>query len=313
MYYGNCFTNGNKDQGDRKIILIHEHIFNLYPRGKKKESIEFTLKSLERLNEVGVEYIVDLTPYANVNQFLDIIKNTPIKILCCIGFYCGRFVSSDDKKKSVQELYNELRAKYTNGMGKEKIKPFILKIATNTNIMKPYEKRFAMAAIKLSNEYDIPIAFHCPFNTFFHYNELLQMGVNPKRLIICHFEKQYTRMSEDEFFTYADKIVCKGSYIQLNDFGTKYNSLKAQSIFGLLKKLIDARREDNILLSSDCSWTWKQGEPKFKSGNLNMGYNYLFDYTIPYAKKIGIEEKKINKILTYNARNVLGFTGKVEL
>lgn len=107
--------------------------------------------------------------------------------------------------------------------------------------MKPYERRFAMAAMKLSNESGIPIAFHCPsFNTFFHYNEMLQMGMDPNRLIICHFEKQYTRMSEDELFFYADKIVYSGSYLQLNDFGTKYHSPKAQSAFRLLKKLLDA-------------------------------------------------------------------------
>ena len=306
MYDNHYIINDNRNHDGQGIILIHEHLFNLYPKGKKKENIEFSLNNLEKLNGTGVQYLVDLTPYADVNQYLDIIKRSPIKILCCIGFYCGKLVLNIDKQKSVQELYTDLKSQYVNGISKESLKPSVIKIATNTNIMKPYERRFAMAAIKLSNESGIPIAFHCPFNTFFHYNEMLQMGIDPNRLIICHFEKQYTRMSEDELFFYADKIVCTGSYLQLNDFGTKYRSPKAQSAFRLLKKLLDAGKEDKILLSSDCNWTWKKGEPKFNPGNLNMGYNYLFNYTIPFAQNIGIEEKTITKILTHNTREVLG-------
>lgn len=291
-----------------KITLIHEHVFNLYPSTQKEINTSFTLDLLNKLVPYNVGCIVDLTPYANINKYMDIIKSSPITIICCIGFSYGKHVSAQDRRKSVNELFQKMEYSYLNGMGKAKICPQIIKIATNTCDLKEYEKRFAQAAILLSNKYFLPIAYHCPFNTYINYQRLLGLGLNSEKLMVCHYENQYSKMEKSVFLKQAIEMIKKGSYLQFNDFGTKTDSLKAQRITDLLNHIIENGFSENVLLSSDCNWTWKKGLPQMKKGNKNLGYRYLFDYTIPLLTKSGINIKIIERILTENPKRFLSIS-----
>lgn len=281
-------------------ILIHEHVFNLYPAGKKKKNEEFTMGLLEQLVPYNVRCIVDLTPYANLNRYVEVIDSSPIPIICSVGFSYGSHISSKDKKKSIDELYEGIERAYLDGISKRKLQPRIIKLSTNTKEPKDYERRFAAAAITLSNKYSIPIAYHCPFNTYSNYCKLLDMGANPTKLMICHYENQYSRMAKDDYLSQAIEITSMGSYLQLNDFGSKESSKKSQCVVALFKNLLDNGFDKRILLSSDCNWTWRRGVPQLKSGNMNLGYRYLFEYTLPLLKRNGIDEHTIQLILNSN-------------
>lgn len=281
-------------------ILLHEHVFNLYPASKKAENNEFTLGLLNQLARYNVKYIVDLTPYANVNQYTEILDSSPIPIKCCIGFSYGKHVSDKDKKKTIEALYEEMERSFLCGIGKRKLQPSIIKLSTNTKEPKDYELRFASAAIRLSNKYSLPIAYHCPFNTYSNYCKLLDVGIDPTKLMICHYENQYLRMRKSDYLEQAVKIVSMGSYLQLNDFGTRESSQKSKYAVDLFKNLLDNGFEDNMILSSDCNWSWKKGIPQLKNGNKKLGYRYLFEYTLPLLKKNGIEDTVIQLILNSN-------------
>ena len=287
------------------VILIHEHVFNLYPSGKKTKNEEFTLDLLNQLATYNVGCIVDLTPYANLNIYIEIRDSSPIPIICSVGFSYGKHVSSKDKKKSVDELYQEIEYSYLHGVSKRKLQPRFIKLATNTKEMKDYERRFALASIALSNKYSIPIAYHCPFNTYSNFCELLEMGANPAKLMICHYENQYARMEKDDFLRQAIEITSIGSYLQLNDFGSNEASQKAKCIVGLLKHLLDNGFANRVLLSSDCNWTWKKGVPQLKRGNMMLGYRYLFEYTLPLLKRNGIDDDSVELILKSNPESFI--------
>lgn len=299
---GGIFVENNKELG---AILLHEHVFNLYPSGKKMVNTEFTLGLLNQLGLYNVRYIVDLTPYANVNRYLDIIDSSPIPIICSIGFSYGRHVSSKDRKKSTDELYQEMEQLYLYGIGKRKLQPGIIKLSTNTKDQKDYEQRFASAAIRLSNKYSLPIAYHCPFNTYANFCKLLEMGINPTRLMICHYENQYSRIMKSDYLRQAVEIASIGSYLQLSDFGTKASSQKSKYAVDLLKNLVDNGLTEKVLLSSDCNWTWKEGLPQIKTGNMELGYRYLFEYTLPLLRRNGIDDKVINLILKTNPQHFM--------
>lgn len=287
------------------VILLHEHVFNLYPFAEQAKNNAFTLDLLKQVSAYNVRYIVDLTPYADLNRYTEIIVSSPIPIKCCIGFSYGRHISSQDKKKSIDELYQDLEHAFLCGIGSQKLQPSIIKLSTNTKKPKDYELRFAAASIALSNKYVIPIAYHCPFHTYSNYCKLLELGIDPAKLMVCHYENQYTRMTKHDFLTQATQIVSMGSYLQFNDFGTKDSSQKAICAVDLLKHLLDHGFAENILLSSDCNWTWKNGVPKLKNGNKNLGYRYLFEYTLPLLKRNGIEDQVIQFILSSNPERFL--------
>lgn len=289
-------------KSDLGIILIHEHVFNLYPKQCKEKSEKFTLEQLEKLKGRNIDYIVDLTPYANINNYSYVIDNSPIKIIFCLGYFTGKHVKKTDMNKSIDELYTGLRRKYIKGVGKQKITPQILKVATNTDAMKEYEKKFIQAAIRLSNEVTVPIAFHCPKNTYNHFKTLLSMGVNPHKLMICHYEKQYNQLEDKEFLNNALEMVSTGCYIQINDFGSSNNQVKTKKIIRLLKGIIENGFIDKILISSDCNWRWKDKRPKLCAGNMDLGYAYLFDYILPLLLKNNITDEELIKILTINTR-----------
>ncbi len=297
----------NKETG---TVLLHEHVFNLYPSEEKIKNEAFTLELLEELVSYNVRYIVDLTPYADVSRYTEIIDSSPIPIKCCIGFSYGRHVSEKDKRKSVDTLYEEMEHAFLYGIGKRKLRPSIIKLSTNTKELKDYEWRFASAAICLSNKYSLPVAYHCPFNTYSNYCNLLDLGINPERLMICHYENQYSRMAKNAYLKQAVEIAAMGSYVQFNDFGTKAASQKSKDTVDLFKNLLDHGHKEKILLSSDCNWTWKKGVPQLKNGNMKLGYRYLFEYTLPLLRKNGIEDSVLNLIL--NSNPVCFMTGESE-
>ena len=95
---------GNITTENMGITLMHEHVFNLYPYYKEKENTEFVKKQIERLRQFNVKTIVDLTPYARIGSYKNLISQCDINLICSMGFFLDKYVPASYRNMSVSDL-----------------------------------------------------------------------------------------------------------------------------------------------------------------------------------------------------------------
>lgn len=152
----------------------------------EKENTNFALEQLSRLQTFNVKTIVDLTPYAKIGSYSNLIEECEIKIICAVGFYLDKFVPLSYKTDSVSDLVEKLSKRIEVGIGERRYKPGVIKVAANSPTLTDRQLRFFEAAAILQKKYKIPIATHSPRGGLDHLEILIQMGATPSRLYLSH-------------------------------------------------------------------------------------------------------------------------------
>ena len=265
-------------------ILIHEHIFNRFPYWKREKMEKEVLKELHLAFDQGITVICDLTAYTKPYNYYEIIEKSPIKIISCIGFYTSRYVPAQQKRQTEDALFQTYKNMIEEGIGINKIKPGILKIAAGSYQLNSYEEEFFSVVSALSKEYCLPVALHAPRGAYSHVTRLLSKGVNPNKLFVAHVENGITsRIEYEKRFREAIKILEMGAYVQLADFGCTENSKKKSKGLSFTSGLIDLGFINQLLLSADSCWRFKNGEFMVKEHNLGNGkhYTYTKEFILP--------------------------------
>lgn len=288
---------------DLGLVLMHEHIFNQYPRGYKKESEEFTIEQLERLKKHGVKTIIDLTPYNNIDLYNSVIERCDFNIVGCIGFYLSKYIPKEYRNMSENELVYKLSKVIEGGTKKYHYKPGILKIASSFNGVGENEKKYFNVVARLSRSFEIPIATHSPKGAFEHSIYLQSLGVNMEKVFLSHAEFNVNDENFETEIYKMEQIVNSGSYLLFSKFGTSYNGKRYKTSCNVLSHFKDKRKLDRILISSDCNWKWKNYNAKFQNGNI-CNYEYVFNYTIPGLIKKGFSDKDIKQIMIINPKKI---------
>ena len=282
-------TVGLSEIKDSDKILIHEHIFNRFPYWHQSQVEECVLRELKKTFEQGISIICDLTAYTKPYNYYRIIEESPVSIVSCLGFYTPRHVSSELKHKSADALIRSYSKIIEKGIGSKKIKPGILKVAAQSSELNSLESVFFHVVGQLSIEYNLPIAVHAPKGAYNHVQSLISAGVNPEKILVAHIESSITK--EEEFekrLQEATEILKLGSYIQLADFGCTPSSKKCIKGLSFAEEIIRSGYLEQLLLSGDSTWRWKNNEFVVKEFNHGNGkhYTYTQDFTLPMLKKI---------------------------
>lgn len=300
-------TTGLYKLSENDRILVHEHVFNRYPFWKQEIMEEEVLKELNAIHDEGITVICDLTAYTKPYNYYKVIENSPVKILSCAGFYTPRYVSNQLKKQDVDTLAQSIRKTIIQGSGKKEIKPGILKVAAESYQLSYVEKKFFSVIAMLSDEFDLPVALHAPKGTYDHAYELISLGIKPNRLFVAHIENGIT--SETEFekrIQEALKIMGLGAFVQLADFGCTRTSKKRKAALSFASKLIDRGYIEQLLLSADSCWRFKEGQFVVKESNLGDGkhYTYTKNFIIPLLQQLYHSRDIEQIILSDNARKL---------
>ena len=274
--------------GDTDRVLMHEHIFNRYPYSRQREMEEFVLRELNAAHKQGITVICDLTAYTKPYNYYNVIENSPVKIVSCVGFYTSRYIPEQVKRQGHDSLIRTYGRMIEKGVGSRRIKPGILKIAAQSHILSPLEKKLFSVVAHLSREYGLPIALHAPKGTLSHVCSLISEGANPNKIFAAHIESGITIESEfEKRITEAAQIMKLGSYIQLSDFGCTVSSVKREAGLRFIEELIRNGYLSHLLLSGDSCWRWKNDKFVVKEYNHCNGkhYTYTIDSTISMIKE----------------------------
>ena len=121
---------------------MHEHIlwfagpmeenagYTPIPDELLSETIDFAVSLLNDAARVGIDTIVDLTPFRPIDLYEQIAKRTPVKIIASTGFYRRSkmpkwLADMEDEKQMEERMLKEVK----EGIEGTKIRAGIIKVA----------------------------------------------------------------------------------------------------------------------------------------------------------------------------------------
>ena len=292
------------------ITLMHEHVFNLYPYYMEKENTEFVIQQIERLKKYNVNTIVDLTPYAKIGAYKKLLQQCDINLICATGFFLDKTVPTSYKRASLDELVEKISKKIECGIGDNKYKPGVLKIAANGEKLNERQLMFFEVVAILHKKYKIPIATHSPRGALNHLKTLANFGADPKHIYLSHVENEITINNFDQCITQIKQIVEFGSNIVITNFGTNERGTRYKSSIKLMSYLKENDFIKQTLISADSNWRWKGNKLKLRDSQYigaEKTYAYVFEYIIPSLIKIGFKDEDIRYMLIDNPKRIFEF------
>lgn len=305
-----CTATGNVNTEKMGITLMHEHVFNLYPYYKEKENTEYVKKQIERLQRFNVSTIVDLTPYARIGSYKNFIDQCDINLICAVGFFLDKYVPASYKNLSVSDLVEILSEKIEVGIGENKYKPGIIKIAASSPILSVRQKRFFETAVILQKRYKLPIATHSPHGGLEHLKILMQMVVKTEHLYLSHLENEINDNNFGSKIYEIESVMDSKTNIVITNFGVNDKGSRYRNSIKLMEYIKNRGFLSQVLISADCNWQWKGNELKLQDSRFNgtpKTYSYVFDFIIPALKKVCFTDNDIDQMLIYNPKNIFDF------
>jgi phosphotriesterase-related protein len=292
---------------------MHEHIlFGLIPDDLRAASVDFAVKLLEAAAKSGIDTIVDLTPFRDIQLYREIATRSKVKIIASTGFYLRNRVPQwmaeiDDEGKMEERMFKEL----TEGIDGTGIRAGIIKVAAGNTPYSDWQKKVYRAAARVQKSTGTSIATHAVDKPREQFDLLVKAGADPGRLFFSHVETVAGWGGRDrgqmlqEFITIAKE----GGSLLFNNFGQKYYTPWEDMVF-LMRSLCDQGFGNQLLVSVDCNWEWKsrkivfeaEDEPFLDPQAAKRTYAYMLTDVVPTMMKAGFSQKEIDRLLIENPR-----------
>jgi predicted metal-dependent phosphotriesterase family hydrolase len=288
-------------------VLIHEHVCNLFPRNFKEKNKLFAIEKLNEAKKLGIDTIVDLTAYANIDASADIIKESPLRIILCTGFYTAKFIEKQYRKCDIYALIQKMEYDIKAGTTKDKFKAAVIKIATNNLVLTSLERRIFNAASSLSKQENIPIIVHAPRGGINHFEYLVSLGVAPSNLLFAHLENGITANGISWFIESAKKILTRGGNIQIGYFPT--NSTIEKAMFVFIADILHSPYKKQIFVSSDFNWQYRSNQRIVEHrGKEERSYCTVLYLLEKYRKLSILNDEDIKQLIEINPHVFLSRT-----
>ncbi len=308
---------GNIKPAELGTTLMHEHIlwfagptdenvgYTPIPDGLRQESVDFAVAVLNDAARVGINTVVDLTPYRPIDLYEQIAKRTAVNIIASTGFYRRSKVPKwmadiDDEKQMEERMLKEV----TEGIEGTRLRAGIIKVAEEGGMLTDWEKKVFRAAARVNKAAGVPLATHTG-NAFEQFDLLVKTGADPHRILLSHVDVGRKGIPGDLL-----TIAKEGGYLEVDTFGqnfyTPWNELVA-----FLRAFCDAGFSNKVIISIDSNWHWEDGQkvfegsgpPNFDSNAANRTFAYMMTDVVPMLLKAGFSMKEINTFLVDNPRD----------
>ena len=296
--------------------LMHEHIlwfagpmdenagYTPIPDDLIQDSVDFAVAALNNAARVGIDTIVDLTPFRPIDLYEQIAKRTSVNIIASTGFYrrskVPKWMADMEDEKQMEEM---MLKDVTEGIGGTKIRAGIIKIAGDGGT--DWQKKIFRAAARVSKATGVPIATHSGSDAFEQFNFLVKAGVNPNRIFLSHVDVGRKGKPGDLL-----TIAKEGGYLEVDTFGQNFYTPWTELV-SFLRAFCDAGFANKVIISIDSNWHWENGKkvfegsgpPNFDPNAANRTFAYMITDAVPMLLKSGFSMKEVNTFLIDNPRN----------
>jgi len=297
--------------------LMHEHIlwfagpmaenagYTPIPDKLQSETVDFAITLLNDAKRVGIDTIVDLTPFRPIELYKQIAQKTKINIIVSTGFYRRSKIPKwmadmEDEKEMEDRMLKEI----TEGIDGTKLRAGIIKIANEGGTLTDWEKKVFRAAARVNKATGIPIATHTG-NAIEQFDLLVKSGANPQQIFLSHVDAG-RKGKPGELIN----IVKEGGYLEVDTFGQEFYT-PWKELVSFLRSFFDSGFGNKIFISIDSNWHWENGKkifegdgpPNFDSKASDRTFAYMITDAVPKLLKAGFSMKEIKTFLVDNPKN----------
>jgi phosphotriesterase-related protein len=308
---------GEIDSNKLGTTLMHEHVlwfsgprledagYTAIPEDLQSETVDFAVSLLKDAARVGIDTIVDLTPFRPLNLYKAIAERTIVKIIPSTGFYrrakIPRKLADIEDEKQMEEL---MLKEVTEGIEGTKLRAGIIKVAGEGGSLSDWEKKVFRAAARVQKATGTSIATHTG-GAFEQFDLLVKAGADPHKIFLSHVDVG-RKGKPGELIAIAKE----GCYLEVDTFGQDFYT-PWPDLVSFLRSFCDAGLANRIFISIDSNWHWENGKkifegagaPNFDPNAANRTFAYMITDAVPSLLKSGFSMAEINIFLVDNPRN----------
>ena len=267
-----------------------------------------TIEEVRRFRESGGSALVEVTPVdvgRDPQALRRISEAAELNVVMGNGYYVNGTHPPDMDDRSEDDLTREMVNDVTVGFGNTGICSGIIGEIGCTWPLHPNERKVLRAAGRAQRETGAALTIHPgrdPAAPFEILEVIDDAGGDVTRTIMGHLDRTYHHFADLEAFA------AHGCYLEFDMFGLE----SAYYPFGdmdmpndgrridLLKRLIEAGRLDQVLLSHDIAFK----HLLVRYGG--RGFGHILENVVPRMRVKGVEESHIDAMLKTNPRRALG-------
>ncbi len=300
--------------------LIHEHVFvghpeldlNLpHPEWCEDDAIESAVAGFERLWELGVRTVVDLTVPGlgrDVARVRRVAERTRLQVVASTGYYTpdvlpayfhthgpGLLVGGPDP---LLELFVR---DIVEGIAGTPVRAGMLKVVTDVQGLTPDVRRVMEAAATAHRRTGVPITTHTHAPSRNGRDQLaffLERGVSPERLVIGH-------CGDSEDLDYLRELMDAGATIGMDRFGMEH-VLPDDARLSTVLTLLQGGYADRMVLSQDAAFFSRVTPPSWRAAHApHWTIGNISRRIVPRLLEEGATHDQIHQLMVLNPARVL--------
>ena len=309
---------GLVDTKDLGVTLVHEHIcFDSLGKIQTEtpfieKTFAFNLDLLKKACDVGIQTIVELTPWPNVDRIVALNEKIPeLTIVLSTGAYLqssGHPVTRMGETELYDHMMEDITRGYT-GFRAAGIKAGIIKVAADTSKLTEWEKRNFRLAARVQRECRVPIATHACAGAREQMETLREAGANIAATFYSHVEAEFgwdgrTLREEADYLT---DVARAGGYLHFNNFDFEFDTPFPDLVY-LIDHLEKSGFGDKVLYSIDTNITvdedgkiWMEAEREHPETGRRT-YAYAITNATPMLMAAGVSLQRVTRYLVDNPR-----------
>ena len=300
--------------------LIHEHVFvghpeldlNFpHPEWDETELVDAAVAGLERLYELGVRTVVDLTVLGlgrDVVRVAEVAGRVRVNLVASTGYYTADtlppFFHTHGPGLLVggpEPLVEFFLRDIEQGVGGTQVRAGMLKVVTDRPGLTPDVQRVMAAAAEAHQQTGVPITTHTHApsqNGRDQLDFLTRRGVAPDRLVVGH-------CGDSEDLDYLRELMDAGATIGMDRFGMEH-VLPDEARIATVVALLRLGYADRMVLSHDAAFFSRVTPPSWRAQHVpNWHMENIPRRIVPRLRADGATADDLRQMLVLNPARIL--------
>ena len=302
------------------VTLMHEHVFvghpeldlNFpHPEWDEAASVDAAIAGLERLWELGIRTVVDLTVLGlgrNVARVAAVAARTRIQLVAATGYYTADVLPAffhthgpgllvDGPDPLVEYFVRDIE----EGVAGTGVRAAVLKVVTDRAGLTPDVRRVLAAAATAHERTGVPIMTHthaASRNGRAQLAFLTDRGVSPDRLVIGH-------CGDSEDLDYLRELMDAGATIGMDRFGMEHvlpDDRRVRTVVELLRR----GYAESMVLSHDAAFFSRVTPPSWRAEHAPHWHaENISRRIVPMLLAAGATDADLHQLLVLNPARLL--------
>ncbi|MGH1565428.1 phosphotriesterase family protein [Mumia sp. DW29H23] len=305
---------------DLGVTLIHEHVFvghpeldlNFpHPEWDEAAAVETAVAGLDRLWDLGVRTVVDLTVLGlgrDVARVATVAARSRVRLVASTGYYTadvlppyfhthGPGLLIDGPDPLVAMFVDDIET----GIAGTGVRAGMLKVVTDRPGLTPDVTRVITAAAVAHQQTGVPITTHTHApsqNGREQLAFLVEHGVAPERVVVGH-------CGDSEDLAYLRELADTGATLGMDRFGMEHVLPDEQRVRTVLA-LLELGYADRMVLSHDAAFFSRVTPPSWRAAHVpNWHMENLHRRIVPLLREGGASEEDLHRMLVENPARLL--------